>query len=136
MDLPTETPWGIFTATNGPSAETGGEVVDEKFPFGAAVGGGVAGVLFLILSIVLAIKKGLEIVECITRNLAFLMACSRDMNEVEDAGLAPIPPPRPISFPVPPNLSVEDLMRVRAFELAERARSAHVYAVPSREEYV
>ena len=137
MDLPTETPWGLFTATSGPSAGTGEEVdVDSGVPVGAVVGGGLAGILFLILSIVLAVKRGLEIIECITRKLALLAACARDRDEVDDAGQPPLPPPRPFPFPVPHNLTVEDCIRVRAFELAERARNQHVYAIPSREEFV
>ena len=137
MNIPAQSSWGFFVSTDGPPAEAGDVVVvEEGVHVGVVVGGGAGGVLLILLAVVLAVKRGVEMVELITRHLSALFtACARARGEA-DVNRAPTPPARPTTFPVPRNLTDEEVIRARAFELAERARGSHVYAVPARSEYV
>ena len=137
MDLPSQSSWGYFLSTDGPPSDAGDVVVvEEGVHVGVVVGGSVGGFFIVLLAVVLAVKRGLEMVELITRHLSALFAACTRARENEDVNQAPTPPPRPIAFPVPRNLTDEEVVRARAFELAERARGARVYAVPARSEYV
>ena len=137
MDLPSQSSWGYFLSTDGPPADTRDVVVvEEGVHVGVVVGGGAGGVLLILLAVVLAVKRGVEMVELITRHLSTLFTACARMRRQDNANHAPTPPPRPTTFPVPRNLTDEEVVRARAFELAERARGARVYAVPARSEYV
>ena len=137
MDLPSQSSWGYFLSTDGPPADTRDVVViEEGVHVGVVVGGGVGGVLLVLLTVALAVKRGAEVVELVVRHLSTLFtACARVRGQ-GNVNQPPTPPPRPTTFPVPRNLTDEEVVRARAFELAERARGARVYAVPARSEYV
>ena len=137
MDLPPQSSWGYFLSTDGPPADTRDVVVvEEGVHVGVVVGGGVGGVLLVLLTVALAVKRGAEMVELVVRHLSALFTACARVRGREDINHPPTPPPRPTTFPVPRNLTDEEVVRARAFELAERARGARVYAVPARSEYV
>ena len=100
MSIPTQSSWGYFMTSDGPPAEAGDVVVvEEGVHVGVVVGGSVGGFFIVLLAVVLAVKRGLEMVELITRHLSALFAACTRARENEDVNQAPTPPPLLIASP-------------------------------------